>query len=201
MAIVAEAISYQVTDVSGYELYSELRYGQNGSGFCGYETQAGSSPSDTLLGRVTWDSNTSDGFDSGWQSIELIVHVGSEGSTLQWSVGGTTLEYYAGAFNTIEQIQIQSAVTTQAALSWDSLQVSFYSSGVQTESCSTTTGPTVDQMSQSGSGTMEKFVTITPQSGSNVDEVHITANVRLMAPQGVPLTANSIFGKVFIDAA
>lgn len=201
MAIVAEAISYQLTDVTGYELYSGLRYGKNGTGWSGYETEAGSSPDDALLGRVTWDSNTSDGIDSGWKTVELIVHVDSQGSTLQWSVAGTTLQYYAGAFNTIEQIQIQSAVAARAALSWQSLHVDFYSSGVQVDSYSPTSGPTVDQTRQSNPGTLEKLLTITPQSSSNVDEVRITADIRLLAPRGVALLANSIFGNVFIDAA
>jgi hypothetical protein len=113
-------------------------------------------------------------------------------------VPGATLEYYAGAFNTIEQIRIQNAVTTQAALSWDSLQVKFYSRAVQVDSYSTASGPTVDQTNSPGM--LEKLLTITPQSSSNVDEVRITANVRLNIPQGAPLSPNCVFGRVYIDA-
>ncbi|HEX2972358.1 MAG TPA: hypothetical protein VHP11_08490 [Tepidisphaeraceae bacterium] len=200
MAIGAEAVFYDLVDVSGYELYSELHYGSDGLPWGEAELEAGSSY-DTWYERVEWDGSAGDGFDSGWRPIELIVHVGSDGSTLQWNVAGTQLAYAGAAFNTIEQIQICSGVTTQAALAWDSLQVKFYSNGMQTDSWMSQSGPTVDQTGDANAGELEKILTITPMTGTNVDEVRITANVRLSAPEGALLDFRSIFGRVAIDAA
>ena len=196
MAIVMEAFANEFTEITDYGLFAELRFGGNGAPDATPEYDIGIDPEDLAWDRLTWDGQTGDGIDSSWLEVDFWIDLDND--TASWTVGGAT-EIYASptAFNTIDQIKIRAAVSTQAAMLWEDLDVTFFSDNQVVDQLTDEDGPDVDQTSQQGAGDAQDILTITPEA-SGVDKVHVTGLIRLLCPQGVGLDDNSIFSQIFV---
>ncbi len=195
MAIVMESVSYEPTQPAGYDFVAEFRYGSNGEIPGVSELDVGTDDDQTADSQ-TWDANLNDGLDSGLVDVELVVRTG--GYTLMvWTIGGTSLTYLGPECTNIEELQIRSSVSTQAAMRWESMELTMSYESAQVDSWSRSIGPEIDLTDASDPSMEERMLTIAPESRS-VDEIRLTAKVRMQAAAGVHLDANELFGQVLI---
>lgn len=198
MAIVVDALYYDVQPTTDYQLLNELRYGTDGSGSGTPELDAGAA-GDLVTAPMTWDSNLSNGLDSGSVQVSLLVRTGDT-TIMQWTVGNEVMTYYGPSYTNISELAITAADSAKASISWNNMQLSFFSQGSEVDSYYTAQGPKVDQTGLSSPQFKEDVLTVTPQN-SYVDEIRMTATIRMTAPQGVSLSPNALFGQVLIKAS
>lgn len=196
MAAVNVTNSNSISNLSGYSYISELCYGSDGDEFGDPELASGT-PGTEATGRTEWDSDPDDGIDSGWCGAALSFHNGATGQA--WQVNSASaIQTSVGTFNGISKVRIRAAVTNQAAMLWNNLQVDFFKNGVKQESASLASfGPDATQIP--GGATKESLVTITPAAGNHYDSFTLSAAVRLEAPAGVYPATNDIYSQVLVS--
>jgi hypothetical protein len=195
MAYAIDAIVLEPAPSYDYDVLAGVRYGMDGSpdGAPTYDVRSSSLWDG---GWLTWDGNPDDGIDSGWSSVDLII----SHSGVTWTVDGQSATIDAPSFNSINQIQIIADSSAQAMMSWQNVGIQFYSNNQVVDSWGSYGGPTIDETAEQNPIEKQDILTLTPQA-SNVDKVHLTAQVRMTCPQGVYLDQNSVFGQVLIKTA
>jgi hypothetical protein len=198
MSIVMEMQSPDIVQASDYNLSAGVRYGSDGDPTYPIgEYDVGSSADDTIVGMRTWDGDPTDGVDSGWVDLDFTLDAVND--TITYSVGGGDVLTYSFAgkgIDSVDEIAIRAAVTNQAAMLWQNLDVSFYHDGILADSYQGD-GPQADLRADPQSGSQDDMLYIQPEA-SNINQIHVTAQVRLAAPAGVYLGENDIFGGLLI---
>jgi hypothetical protein len=187
--------------ISGYKIFADALYGDNGdpNGVPGYDV--GSSPTDCSSGYIVWEGNIEDGLDSGDVSVALSMPPGGGTNAVQWNVvgGASGVLSFTSTYGSISKVQILAGVALGGCkMSWVSTTVRFYKAGVLMESITlnSSNNPVADATSQSGSVEVEQITTITASSG--YDQVDISANVRLQANAGISPGEDDIFGDIYV---
>ncbi len=195
---VSEFLHSYISDIGSYNLYSQASMGDNGypDGIPG--VYVGVSDSANQSAYREWDSDLSDGLDSGWVAVSFTATLGST-NTAQFSVGGAGTTYYSGGSATaISEVDIRAAVAgPDMAMSWSNLSVAFYQGSSLVETVSLGNDVAVSTIGSQTWDPAEMIAQITPTQ-SNCDKVVVTGSIRLQAAAGTYPGPNDIFGQVFI---
>lgn len=187
--------SPDISSINGYSAVGEVRAGGNGDPYGSPEYDVGDGSTFTE-GRTTWTNDVSNGFDTGWVSVELDVRAGG----VTWNVANSTsgeLTYDDASYGTIGSVELRAAVqNSDMQCEWGNLAVSFYKGGALQETMSTTDLVEADTFNSSSS-TAETDCTFVP-TNSDSDEVIITGRVRMDCSDAyIQPTDNDIFGQIF----
>jgi len=173
-----------------------MQYGSNGDVWGPPEYSVANSSGSESDGSKQWDSAESGPFDSDWVDFTLVAQPG-QGVTLTVD-DGTGPVNVSAAFSSISSIEVDAGVQTNASMTFQDLDVSFFdSSGNETSCYSTSGGPSIDE-TNSSDPVGEQIVQVTPASGTSASEVVVTGQIRLQAPDGVFPGASDIFGDIAI---
>lgn len=164
---------------------------------------AGSVPELTLNGaegQVAWPGQSSDTFDSGFVSIELVVSAGS-GSALsaQGTASGSVVDSSVH-YGTIQRVEIVASVAgVHRRFTWQSITVRFYKAGVlkQTMTRPSECWPKADTYAVPSFGW--RGTRYIPSSADN-DSVVVSGQVRLQADAPV-IQPWEMQGQILVFAA
>jgi hypothetical protein len=186
-------------DISGYTMYSDVLFADDGdpNGIPGYDL--GSSDEDNVGGFIVWQEDYSDGLDTGNVATSLTMPAGGGTNAVEWSVanGADGPLYFTRTYGAIRQVQILAGVALAGCkMTWNDVQVQFYKSGTLIETISP--GSVVaDGTSSTDPISLEQITTVTPTANNN-DMVVVSANVRLQANSGIDPGEEDIFGAVYV---
>jgi hypothetical protein len=195
----AKYTSFQT--ISGYKIFADALYGDNGdpNGVPGYDV--GASSTDCSSGYIVWEGDIQNGLDSGNVSVDLSLPPGGGTNAVQWDVvgGASGTLTFTSTYRTMTKVQLLAGVALGGCkMSWVNATIRFYKAGVLMESISldSSNNPVADATSQSGSVEIEQITTITASSG--YDRVDVSGNIRLQANAGVSPGADDIFADVYV---
>ena len=174
---------------------SKIQYG---------DCAAGGAPELTINnseGHVVWDSNLSDGLDSGLFGIELVVSAGSGSSlTAVKNPINVNVTDSSVSYGFIQRVEIIASVAgVNRRFTWSSVAVRFYKGGtlVQTMTRGPECQPKADTYGVPSIGW--QGVEYTPAASDN-DSVVITGQVRLQA-NGTIVQPWEVLGKILVFAS
>lgn len=187
-----------ISDPQGWDVFAEVRFGDNGSFWGVGEAATGTVEGEDDAGIVAWDSNLSDGLDSGWVQVELTVTTGADG-TVAWNVGhASASDSTPSSLDVIKKVTIRADVEASGmAMSWGTVDVKFFQNGNLVDEASA--NPSANTIGSSSGNSAESGAAITT-SYSNCDQVVISGSVRLQAVQGVHVDETAIFGQILISS-
>ena len=187
-----------ITDLTGYAVYAQACMGDNGDPWGVMGLSSGTAAEETGYAPIEWDSNLSNGLDSGL--IDFTFTVNTAAGTMSWAVGGADPITYDGNVGSgVGQVAIQAAVTSGGmAFAFSNVSLSFYNNNSLVDTEDVTSGPAANTIGQ-GSSPAEQLAIVTPDASS--DKVVITGSLRLQAAQGTYPLPSDIFGQIFIRPA
>lgn len=173
------------TDLYDGQSFAEVRAGSDGYYWGDSEYLTGPNGDDTTDGRTEWDSDLSDGFDTG--NVPVVIDGSSAGTTLspQGADDGaiTSPDAIVGIVHEVDLRAVVMAPDSEAI--WSSIQVEFFKNHQLTQTISV---PTLDAKGTADAPSQEALAIVTPNATDN-DEVLITGTVRLTATEpGQPAT-------------
>jgi hypothetical protein len=182
-----------ISEITGYSLFAEACYGDNGDPWGQEETGMGGSAGSYSFSDVEWDSDFSDGFDSGHRQVYFRADAG-DNFGVWWVDGG---EMLTGGFDldSIGGVMIRVAVLQpQMSMSWESGSIGFFNNGrlVRSEGLPDMIASTLDD------GWEEQTTLHVDMPTVEFDEVRIGGLIRLQAGEGVYPSANDMYAQVFI---
>lgn len=192
-----------ISDPTGAHFWGLAIYGGNGQeGPAG--VSVGGSSGALSWGCNVWDSNLSDGFDTGNVSFSFSVDLRGSSDYMEFE---TSYSDVFGAYNTaadaseITMIDIRAAVAdAEMKVSVGSFTVSFFSGGVFQESM-TVDGPSANRLNQTTPGAKEEVVRLIIDEDADYDQAVITGSFRMQANQGVEPNWDDMLFDVQIYAA
>jgi len=193
-----------ISTISDYCVYADAEFGGNGdeSGEPSYD--CGSSDSDNVYGYITWDSDLSDGLDSGTRTLSFqALEGGSNG--VEWNVqGGSagTLQFTDQTYGAIQSVKIRAAVILQGCkCTLSGIVLKFYKNGslVETITLTSATNPVADTRADDAPDEREQITTITPTNSDNTKLV-VTGNLRLEAVEGDLPGPSDLQAQIFVFA-
>jgi hypothetical protein len=173
-----------------------LQYGNDGdpNGLATQMTGVGSTINTSGLN--VWDSNLTDGLDSGWQNVALTLNTKFNG-LMSLKVGLSSTQ----SFNTGSPLMSIGSITIRAdvqnafmQMDWRNITVKFYSGSSVVE---TDPMPDIEASTMDGSSVQESGAILKPNA-SNITGVSISAQVRLQSVPGVTPLPSDIFGQVLV---
>ncbi|GEM_PF-3890110 len=196
MALVYYAAANTISSITGYNYVADLQYGSDGQGWGAPELDAGSANS-KVTENVTWDGDgdESNGVDSGWLAACYTFQAGANGLTWVTGNAGSQLKFGVGTVPSIKQITLRAAVQNETEMLWRSTLVSFYNGTTLRESVSLSDFG-VDHTPIGSGTTGESTVRILP-AYSDTNRVTVSAQVRMVSPEGVYPDSYDMFSQVF----
>jgi hypothetical protein len=178
-------------------LYASMDVGSNGNPYGDPTFAAGDDQGEEVWGFGVWDSNTSNGFDTG--NVPVAFAGASNGNeTLE--VGQNAPISYAGdSFGSITSVDFQAAVMVPATASWSNITVDFYNGSELVENDSIGTGPAVNTINTPNSPQAEQVLIVSPPVGSTITNVVATGTMRMTAPNAATLGSSSMFCSIFVN--
>lgn len=192
------AMSFSAID--GYAVYADLRCGSNNLLSGVPELDVGASPDDENSGKIVWDSNLSDGFDSGWVSVELDINAAGGQGSVVWSVQNISVGYASQQFNEIDGFILRAGVSASGSIvSFRNVYAQFFWNGSDAQPAQTVIqdGATASTVGTTASDA-EDIVLMGPD-GSGYRKARVFAQVRMQSPS-LP-NPNDLFGQVFVYAS
>ncbi|MDB5294367.1 MAG: hypothetical protein JWO31_350 [Phycisphaerales bacterium] len=175
MSIAMTLYHDSVSTPTGYAVYAEARLGANGFGDGTPELVVGHDAEDADYGRITWDGDESDGFDSGnAPGVFTASFAGGTAATL--NAGSEVPTYTSAASGVIAKVQIRVLTQALAKVEWSTVCIKFYRDGVLVDSYAPETGPSVDTRSSPQDPVAESILEVTP-SGTDYDKVVVTGGL------------------------
>jgi hypothetical protein len=187
---------------SGWTYLAMVRLGDNSDSgtvweYCmGADTQTHCS-----TGHFVWDADISDGIDSKWVAVSLVVSTGDTTSNGDLTVGAAGAGYGQGAFSKITKVQIQaSASGVDGSMQMQSISVEFMRLDGSGETVVIPQSSAPDGHNSTGSGTASQAIEVTP-SGDSFVSVTINAQVRLTSPDTTLPGVNSLATGIYVFTA
>src|SRR5271156_6307334 len=99
--------------ISGYTIFADVLFGDNGdpNGVPGYDV--GSSGSNCSSGYIVWEGNIDNGLDSGEVSVNLSLPPGGGANAVTWDVvggGSGILSFTSTTYGAISKVQVLAGV-------------------------------------------------------------------------------------------
>jgi hypothetical protein len=188
-----------IAQETGYAGYGEARAGQNGDPY-GVPEAVLANPTNAATERVQWyDADSSGGLLTGTVPVTLDVNLATGIDT--WSVAGGTenpVTLSGGPTGqTIADVELAAGVQVGAKVSWSNVTIEFLQAGVVQETVNVGNGPSVD--TRSSGLTSEQIEEIIPASSTD-DEVIITGNIKMLAPDGTYPGPDDMFAQAYVFA-
>jgi len=193
------ATNNSISTIIGYCIGAEAVVGSNDATGVP-EFWVGDAAGDMVAGQKQWDSNLSDGFDTGLVSVELNLRPGGGTSGVTWTLNGSPLVYTGSSYGTITRVRIRAGVSTTAISSWRSILIKFMKAGVQTDSFTLKSGPIADTSSDTPPTAKEQILTVTP-GPSDIDQVIITGQFRLSDAATTLPNPYELMAQIYIDTS
>ena len=136
MASGSVSNSSQVSTITGSCVVAQAKFGSNYDSSGTPEVYVGSGAGDDTT-RREWDSNPSNGIDSGQVSVFFSAEVGGGSNGIAWSVSSSDavpIIYTGRTYGAIQSVKIRAAVGLNGSSEWTELQVKFFRSGRLLES-------------------------------------------------------------------
>lgn len=181
MADAAIYYNNSITEISGYSMYTELRIGSNGDPWGEAEIVSGSSPYDAQYGRIVWDGDLEDGFDSGQLEHVLTSTVEDEDpETAVVTSDGESgpLTFSTSVYGSVALVQLRALALVAGSASWSNVAIGFYRDNVLVDSYSSAAGLSVDKSSQTGPVESEALLSVSSQA-QGIDKVVISGTFRM----------------------
>lgn len=176
--------------------FGEVRFGNDGDPL-GYATgMSGVGEIPVTWSYTTWDTNLTDGLDSGWKTVTFALNNKNNGD-MSFKVGlSNILTLNVGPSVAVNSVTLRAAVQgASMEMDWHNITVKFYSGTSMVES-----DPIPDfAASTMTSGTTQESVTVLTPTAQNCTGVTVAAQVRLQAAQGTTVGPNDIFGQILIN--
>jgi hypothetical protein len=189
-----------ITNMTGYSAFAEARLGSNGDSSGVPEITVGTDSSHVSTGRVCWDSDPSDGLDSGWTLGAFTAAPSGSTHSASWDVAGASPEpvvysnvNYAGVF----EVDLRAMTLTSGLAAWQSIDVAFMKNGVITDHYTSYTGPSVDDTAASGIVSDEQILKVMSSYSDN-DSVVISGDMRLAYPEGIYPGPNDLADQIYV---
>jgi hypothetical protein len=197
MSYVMAAVDNGMDYFPDESLYASMDVGTNGNPYGDPTFAAGDDQGEEVWGFGVWDSNTSNGFDTGNVAVGF---TGASNGNETLAVGSNAPISYAGdSFDSISSVQFQAAVTVPASTSWTNISVNFYSGNKLVETDSVGVGPAVNTINTPGNPQAEQILTITPSVSSPITNVVAIGTLRMTAPAGSAFGSSSMFGNIVVN--
>jgi hypothetical protein len=199
MLSVSSWTDSSITDLNGYSMLAEVRFGSNGWEDPGAVNGMVLAMEDGEVAGapVSWDSNLFDGLDSGWNDVRFAANVAGTDRIL-WTVGEfDSLSPYTDLSDSIGSIVIRAAVLEGGlGMMWRSVLVQFKRGGQLMESVFVGS-VSADRRGANEEGPAESIVVVAP-SAIDYDEVIVTGAVRMVGNPGVWPGPYDIAGQIFV---
>jgi len=187
-----------ITTITDYGYDAAFRFGDNGYAWGIGEVAVGNATDGETDSAVrVWDSNLSDGLDSGWVSFNVTLDLSSSSPLVASVNGGSNVSDYSSSLAQVSKVTLQAGVLGDGmAISFSSLSASFYkgSTLITSDSLGSASANTLS----SNSGLPAETIITDTISANNCSKVVVTGLIRLQANQGVYPGEESIFGQVAI---
>ena len=182
-----------ISDISGYSLFSGVVYGDNGDPYGQEEMGMGDGWGSYHWSDLWWDSDLSDGLDSGSRQVYFRADAGDNLGCF-WVDGGQML---SGNFEltSIGGVMIRVAVMQpQMSMTWESASIGFFNNGrlVKSQGIGNIEASTFD------GGWEEETIVRVNMPALAFDEVRVGGAVHLMAAEGVYPGPSDISAQVFV---
>jgi hypothetical protein len=200
MATGSLTTNNSISTITGFCFYAEVLVGDDGGSGGPPEYDVGVSADNNTTGRTTWDGNYTNGFDSGWIPVELIIAANGGAGGLSWAVdggGSGTLTYGGVTYGALQKIEIRAAIQAPAEFLWRGIAVQFRKAGVVTDTYSLKTGPQVNQTGATPPVAEEQILTITPAAQDN-DSATISGQIRMVNASTSQPPPTAMFGQIFV---
>ena len=183
------------TPIDGYAIVADLQCGDDDFG--GYPELGLGTSADQITADRIWDTDLSDGFDTGWVDVELDW---SANGQITLNVGGTVISYDGGQYDDISGFVLRDgASAADSIVSFRNVSAQFFhsingisivQSAVADDATATTVGST---------GTDAEDIVVAVPEGSGFRSAKLFAQFRMQSPD-LPNRAD-LFGQIFIYAA
>jgi hypothetical protein len=184
------------TAIDGYAVVCDLLVGSDGSPQGVPELSVGSSADNEKTGRLVWDQNLSDGFDSGWVHMEVDVNADGGPQGVLFIVGGVRLSYATPSFDDILGFILRAGVDTSAgSVTFRNIIGEFFRAG-STEADQVITTDDDSASTVGGKTTEAEGLAVVAPDGGGFRQAKVFADVRLQANHFVSPT--DLFGQVFV---
>jgi hypothetical protein len=185
----------QITD---FATFAEARFGGNGMFWMPPELVAGTA-SGTTAGRATWDSDLSDGLDTGDVAFAFEADLATGETSFATDIeGSSAAEGGSQAGAGLSSVLIRVGTQVQSKVSWSALTITFWDADSAGESISIPAGVEIDT-TQSSTGVGERLLAVTPES-QKWDRVTVSGSLRFEAEAGTCPGWCDLFGQIFINA-
>ena len=174
-----------ITNPSGYSLFAEARFGGNGTFFLPPELAGGSSSEASAYELEVWDTDLSDGLDSGGVALQIDANMDGGTVGLDASTAGSSVLSYDGDDNlgTIGSVLIRAGSTVAGSVTFSDVSVTFWKDGVQQDTVNVG-GVAPTRPAHRRAALAEQIVSVT-SAVSGCDRVTVSGVVRLQAGAGV----------------
>jgi hypothetical protein len=194
MPIYMDAPTSSISDIYGYGLYADWRVGSNGDSSGDPSYTMGDDQGEEAWGYSQWDSDLSDGFDTGNISVRF---AGSSDGSESLTVGSdATLQYSGDAMGTITSVEFRAGVMVAGEAKFSDINIQFYHDNTLVEAIPVGSGPDANTINSS-SLQQEQTLTVTP-TAPNVNKVFISATTRLDSKTDTAPATSDLFCNIFV---
>jgi hypothetical protein len=195
MSYVMSAPTYSISDIYG-GLYVDLEPGSNGNSSGDPTYTIGDDQGMEQWGFTQWDSDLSDGFDTGPVNVDFTAWAaGQESATIG---SNTPLSYDGDAIGTIGSVVLRAGVLVSGEAKFSNVTVEFYHDDSLLETDSISAGP--DANTLDGSATQqEQLLTISP-TATNANKVVVCATAQLRSPTDTAPGPTDMFCDIFVQS-
>jgi len=194
---MATVMLYQPTNdiapITQYALCAEARAGDAET-----PQQVLGTPTNAAAQALQWyDVDNEGGLNTATVGVSIDVNLNTGQDSFQLGNAAPSLTFDGPSGQTVDDVLLVSGVQVGAKVSWSNVQVQFLQAGVVQETVNVGTGPIVD--TRSTGDPEEQIESIVPASTAD-DEVIITGNIKMLAPDGTYPGPDDLFAQAFVDA-
>jgi hypothetical protein len=195
MSYYMAPLDYDVSSFGSYALYMDVQVGSNGDTGGDPTYDVGDDQGEEAWAYKQWDSNLSDGFDTGDINVQF---TGDSSGQESMAVGSDAPIAYSGdSSGAISSVVFQAGVMIPAEAKFSDITVQFWSGTTLRETVSFASGPDANTMNTPATPQAEQILTVTP-TFSDCNKVRISATERLRAPAGTFPSSTNMFCDVFV---
>ncbi len=186
--------------IEDYAIVADLRAGGNGSAQGLPELAVGTDPDNESLGRFQWDSNTADGFDSGWVHLSLTIKAsgGANSTVLNINNGQEIVSFSGPQLDNLWGVILRAGDQgTDRTTSFRNLSALFYTNESDTTAHETDTMPDFSSTTSGSNPPADAEAIIEDAAdGVNFQKLTVFCDIRLQAPEAPGVL--DLFGQLFI---
>jgi hypothetical protein len=195
MSYYMAPLDYSVASFGDFALYMDVRPGSNGDPAGDPSYVLGDDQGEEAWAYKQWDSNLSDGFDTGDVNVQF---TGDSSGQESMTVGSDAPIAYTGdSTGNISSVVFQAGVMIPAEAKFSNITVEFWSGSALRETDTIGVGPDANTINTPATPQAEQILTVTPRF-SDCNKVTVSATERMRAPAGTVPATSDMFCDVFV---